>query len=149
MWSSEELTSVNLVKSHDIKYYYFGKKGKTVQLEALNANECISYVSGLFAAAGVYHEQVDFMRVLYITMEADKRALVARVLRELGVTYTETGDRMNIDNDTDNLIRFHRFILPLDDMSKLIIASPYHMDAVRYERTKRLARSRRAVVSAA
>lgn len=148
MWSKDELRSVNLVKAHDIKHYFYGKKGADVNFDELNANECISYISGIFSMAGVYDQEVDFMRVLYIVINSEKRKLVCSVLRQLDVLFKESGDRVDIDNDADNLIRFHRYILPLDNMAKLVIASPYHMEAVRYEQTRRRASLRRSVASA-
>lgn len=147
MWSKDELRAVNLVKSHDIKHYFYGKRGADVNIDELNANECISYISGVFSMAGVYDQKVDFMRVLYIDINSEKREVVCSVLRQLDVSFTENGDRVDIDNDADNLIRFHRYILPLDNMAKLVIASPYHMEAVRYEKTKRRPSARRPVAS--
>ena len=143
MWTLEELRAVNLVKCHDIRHYFAGKVGKLLELEGLNAVECISYISGLFATAGVYNEKVEHMRVLHIKMDPEKRKFVGSVLKNLNVEFTVTGDRLDVGNSSENLIRFHRYILPLDDMGKLTIASPYHMEAVRYERTKRSAPSRR------
>ena len=147
MWSIEEIRATDMVKLHDLPMFCAGKKGVVLNIEDLNAVECISYASGLFSAAGVYHERENYMNVLYLEADKEHVQAVARILDDLDVNYSVHDGRLDVDNDADNLIRFHRHILPLDDMSKLVIASPYHMEGVRYEKKKHVVGCRRATAS--
>jgi len=147
MWSLDEIRATDMVRLHSLEMFCAGKKGMKLDVEKLNAVECVSYVSGLFSASGVYDERENYMNVLYLVASEEHIRAVGRVLDDLRVKYTATEERLDVDNEADNLIRFHRHILPLDDMAKLIIASPYHMEAVRYEKKRRDEAGRRVTAS--